>query len=43
MDGGLTTIEEKSMGAMVKSGRRPIQSVLKIAQTPDGKVFICWM
>lgn len=37
MDGGLTTIEEKSMGATVKSGRRPIQSVLKIAQTPPCK------
>lgn len=37
MDGGLTTIEEKSMGAMVKSGRRPIQGVLKIAQTPARK------
>lgn len=37
MDGGLTTIEEKSMGAMVKSGRRPIQSVLKIAQSPTRK------
>ena len=31
MDGGLTTIEEKSMGAMVKSGTRPIRGVLKIA------------
>lgn len=37
MDGGLTTIEEKSMGAMVKSGCRPIQNVLKIAQTPIRK------
>lgn len=34
MDGGLTTIEEKSMGAMVKSGTKPIQGVLKIAQAP---------
>jgi altronate hydrolase len=32
--GGLTTIEEKSMGAVVKSGTRPIQGVLKIAQRP---------
>lgn len=31
-DGGLTTIEEKSMGATVKSGTRPIQGVLKIGQ-----------
>lgn len=37
MDGGLTTIEEKSMGATVKSGRRQIQSVLKVAQTPPCK------
>lgn len=37
MDGGLTTIEEKSMGATVKSGSRQIQSVLKVAQTPACK------
>ncbi len=37
MDGGLTTIEEKSMGATVKSGRRQIMSVLKIAQSPPCK------
>jgi altronate hydrolase len=35
-DGGLTTIEEKSMGAVVKSGSRPIQGVLKVAQRPKG-------
>lgn len=28
--GGLSTIEEKSMGALVKSGSRPIQGVLKV-------------
>lgn len=32
--GGLTTIEEKSMGAFVKSGTRPIQGVIKVAQPP---------
>jgi altronate hydrolase len=32
--GGLTTIEEKSMGAFVKSGHRPIQGVIRVAQTP---------
>ncbi|MBI4578666.1 MAG: UxaA family hydrolase, partial [Planctomycetes bacterium] len=32
--GGLTTIEEKSMGAMAKSGSRCIQGVIKVAQTP---------
>ncbi len=32
--GGLTTIEEKSMGAFAKSGSRPIQGVLRVAQQP---------
>jgi altronate hydrolase len=32
--GGLTTIEEKSMGAFAKSGSRPIQGVIKVAQPP---------
>lgn len=32
--GGLTTIEEKSMGAFTKSGSRPIQGVLRVAQHP---------
>jgi len=35
--GGLTTIEEKSMGAFAKSGTRPIQGVIKVAQTPPHK------
>ena len=35
--GGLTTIEEKSMGAVVKSGTQPIQGVLKVGQTPPVK------
>ena len=34
--GGLTTIEEKSMGAFAKSGTRPIRGVLKVAQRPPG-------
>ena len=29
--GGLSTIEEKSMGALIKSGTRPIQGVLKVS------------
>jgi len=33
--GGLTTIEEKSMGAFVKSGTKDIEGVLKIAQRPE--------
>jgi len=32
--GGLTTIEEKSMGAFVKSGSRPIQGVIRVAERP---------
>ncbi len=32
--GGLTTIEEKSMGALAKSGRRPIRGVIRVAQRP---------
>jgi altronate hydrolase len=34
--GGLTTIEEKSMGAFAKSGNRPIRGVIKVAQAPPG-------
>ena len=34
MKGGLTTIEEKSMGTVSKSGSRPIQGVVKIGQIP---------
>ena len=36
-EGGLTTIEEKSMGAFAKCGTRPIQGVIKVAQRPPGK------
>jgi altronate hydrolase len=32
--GGLTTIEEKSMGAFAKGGSRPIQGVVRVAQQP---------
>ena len=32
--GGLTTIEEKSMGAFAKSGSRKIEGVIKVAQRP---------
>lgn len=32
--GGLTTIEEKSLGALAKSGNRPIQGVLRVGQAP---------
>jgi altronate dehydratase large subunit len=34
--GGLTTIEEKSLGAIVKSGSQPIQGMLEYGQAPPG-------
>jgi len=34
--GGLTTIEEKSLGAFAKSGTRPIQGVIRVAEPPRG-------
>lgn len=34
--GGLTTIEEKSLGAFAKSGTRPIQGVIRVAEAPAG-------
>lgn len=37
--GGLTTIEEKSMGAVVKMGNCRIEGVLKIAQRPSRSGF----
>jgi altronate dehydratase large subunit len=33
--GGLSSIEEKSMGAVAKSGTRPIQGVLKVSERPN--------
>lgn len=35
--GGLSTIEEKSMGAVIKSGSKPIQGVLKVGMKPPVK------
>jgi altronate dehydratase large subunit len=32
--GGLSTIEEKSMGAFAKGGTRPIQGVVRVAEAP---------
>lgn len=32
--GGLSTIEEKSMGAVIKSGSRPIEGVIKVSVPP---------
>lgn len=34
--GGLTTIEEKSLGAFAKSGTRPIEGVIRVAEAPRG-------
>jgi altronate dehydratase large subunit len=35
--GGLTTIEEKSLGAIIKAGTRPIQDVYEYGERPCGK------
>lgn len=34
-DGGLTSIEEKSLGAFMKSGRRPITDVVRVGERPQ--------
>jgi altronate dehydratase large subunit len=36
MDGGLTTIEEKSLGALVKSGEGPIQNIVDYGEKIPG-------
>jgi len=33
--GGLTTIEEKSMGAFAKSGSKPIEGVIRVSERPS--------
>lgn len=35
--GGLTTIEEKSLGAIIKAGNAPLQGVLNYGETPAGR------
>ena len=35
--GGMTTLEEKSLGAIMKSGRSPISGVLEWSERPTGK------
>jgi altronate dehydratase large subunit len=35
--GGISTLEEKSLGAIHKSGSAPIQGVLKYGERPEGK------
>lgn len=37
IQGGLTTIEEKSLGAVIKSGTKVLQDVLESGQRPKGK------
>ncbi|MHA1257578.1 MAG: UxaA family hydrolase [Promethearchaeota archaeon] len=37
IEGGLSTIEEKSLGTISKSGKAPIQGVLKYSEKPKGK------
>ena len=37
MAGGLSSLEEKSLGAIHKSGSAPIQGVLKYGERPEGK------
>ncbi len=37
MEGGLTTIEEKSLGCIYKGGTSPLQGVLDYAQRPGGR------
>ncbi len=44
--GGLSSLEEKSLGAIHKAGKAPIQGVLKYGERPKGKglYFVnCWM
>jgi len=37
MQGGLTTIEEKSLGAIIKGGTAPIRGVLQFGERPSGR------
>jgi len=37
IQGGLTTIEEKSLGAIIKAGNAPLQDVLDYGERPSGK------
>ena len=37
IEGGLTTIEEKSLGSLAKTGTSPLQGVLEYAEKPPGK------
>jgi altronate dehydratase large subunit len=37
IEGGLTTIEEKSLGTIAKAGKAPIQGVVEYSEAPKGK------
>ena len=37
IQGGLTTIEEKSLGTIAKAGKAPIQGILDYSEAPKGK------
>jgi len=37
IEGGLTTIEEKSLGAIAKGGTHPIDGVVEYGERPDGR------
>ncbi len=37
IEGGLTTIEEKSLGTIAKSGSAPIQGIMDYSESPKGK------
>ena len=37
IEGGLTTIEEKSLGTIAKAGKSPINGVLEYSEAPKGK------
>ncbi len=46
LDGGISSLEEKSLGAIHKAGTAPIQGVLRYAERPGGTglYFVdCWM
>lgn len=37
IEGGLTTIEEKSLGTIAKAGKAPIQGIIEYSESPKGK------
>jgi len=41
MNGGLTTLEEKSLGAIAKGGTRPIVETIRYADQPSKRGLVC--